>query len=146
MPRTQLGRSAAEPAGELLVERALPARERLGRHAVALGEGVDQLLLVELVGREGEREPVAVPEPARRLVPEPRELTDVGGDLGADRLRRLPCVTALGGVVALAKDPLDLGVSDLDPAHDAAVARETQVDRRLELDDSRAERRPGPDA
>ena len=40
----------------------------------------------------------------------------------ADGLGRLPGLAALGRVVALAEDALDLVVVDLDPVHDAAVA------------------------
>ena len=139
MPRTQIGTGTGETCGELLVERALPARERLGSHTIGLGESVDQPLFVELVGRQRQREPVAMAERACSLVPEPRELADVRGYLRADRLRRLPGLQALGGVVAPAEDALDLGVSDLDAAHDPAMAREAQIDRGLELHNARAQ-------
>ena len=146
VPRTQLRDGAAEASGQLLVERALPARERLGGHPIRVGERVDQLLLVELVGRQRQREPVAMAEGARGLVPEARELADVVGDLGANRLRRLPRLAALARIVASAEDPLDLGVLDLDAADTPAVAREAQVDRGLELDDPRAQIVRAPDA
>ena len=81
VPRAQLRHGATEPGGELLVERALPARERLGCDPVAVGQRVDQLLLVELVGRQRKREPVAVTERACSLVSEARELANVVGDL-----------------------------------------------------------------
>ena len=100
VPRAQLGDRAAEPRCEPLVEPRLPAREGLGGRAIGLGERLDELPLVELVGREREREPVAVPEPARRLVPQSGELADVVGDLGADGLRRLPRLLPLGGIFA----------------------------------------------
>ena len=74
-----------------------------------------------------------------RGVAQPRELADVVGDRGADRLRRLPGGTALVDVVALAQDPPDLVVVDAAPVDLAAVLREAHLDRRLELDDPRAQ-------
>ena len=130
VPGAKLRDGAAEALGQPRVERALPARERLRRHAVALIERREQLRLVELVDREREREPVAVAERARRLVAEARELADVVRDLGADRLRRLPRLTPLARVVALAQDPLDLVVVDLAARDHAAVSGETSLDRR----------------
>src|SRR5206468_3233184 len=106
---------------------------------LALAEGLRELRLVELVGRQREREPVAVAERARRLVAEPRELAHVAGDLGAGRLGRLPRLAPLAQVVAPSKDPLDLGVPHLGAADDPTVAREAEIDGGLELDDSRAE-------
>ena len=146
VPRTQLGDRAAERCREPLVERALPARERLGRDPVGLAERLDQLPLVQLVGREREREPVAISEPAGGLVPEACELADVVCDLGADGLRRLPRLLPLGRVVALAEDALDLGVADLDARRrrrDAArsACRPTTRARR-----SARAGRPGPGA
>ena len=98
VPGAKLRDGAAEPGGQALVERSLPARERLGRHRVRLLQRLEQLPLVELVHRQRQREPVAVPEPASRLVAQAGELAHVVGDLGADRLRRLPRLAALGGV------------------------------------------------
>ena len=144
VPRTKLRDGAPEPGGQALVERSLPARERLGRRRVRLLQRLEQLPLVELVDREREREPVAVPEPASRLVAQAGELAHVVGDLGADRLRRLPRLAALGGVVALAEDALDLGVVDLDAADDAAMTREARLDGGFELDDPRAQAPPAP--
>ena len=139
MPGTKLVDGAPEPLGESVVERALPAGEGLSRDAVGLRERRQELRLVELVDREREREPVALPEAARRLVPESRELADVVRDSGADRLRGLPRLAPLAGVVALAEEPLDLVVVDLLPADDRSVAREARLDRGLELDDAGAE-------
>ena len=99
-----------------------------------------QLPLVELVEREREREPVAVAERARGLVPQARELAHVVGDGRADGLRRLPGLAPLGDVVALAQDPLDPVVVHLLAADDGAMPREARLDRGLELDDARAER------
>ena len=95
VPRTQLRDGAAEASGQLLVERPLPARERLGGHPIRVGERVDQLLLVELVDRQREREPVAMTEGPRRLVPEACQLANVVGDFGADGLRGLPRLATL---------------------------------------------------
>ena len=81
-----------------------------------------ELALVELVRRQGEGEPVAVAEAARGLVAQARELADVVGNDRADGLGRLPGLAALGRIVALAKDALDLGVADLRAFHNAAVA------------------------
>ena len=97
VPRTQLRDSATEPHGKTLVERALPARERRGGDPVGLAERVDQLLLVELVGREREREPVAMTERARSLVAQAGKRADVVGDLGTYRLGRLPGLASLRG-------------------------------------------------
>ena len=113
VPGAEIGDGAAEALGEPGVERALPARERRRRRAVGVGERLQELLLVQLVGREREREPVAVPERARRLVAEARKLANVVGDRCADRLRRLPGFPPLGLVVAFPQDALDLVVVDL---------------------------------
>ncbi len=78
-------------------------------------------------------------EGACGLVPKSRQLAHVVGDLGANRLRSLPRLATRVRIVASAEDPLDLGVLDLDSADTPAVAREAQVDRRLELDDPRAQ-------
>src|SRR4249920_2050555 len=77
VPGSELGHGAPEPLDEARVERSFPARERRGCGAVGRGERLDQLCLVELVRREREREPVAVPEGARGLVAEAGELADV---------------------------------------------------------------------
>src|SRR5207344_3196211 len=116
------GHGAPEPLDEARVERSFPARERRGCGAVGRGERLDQLCFVELVRREREREPVAVPEGARGLVAEAGELADVVRDLGADRLRRLPRLATLRDVLALPEEPLDLRVVHLGSADDAAVA------------------------
>ena len=140
MPRAEFGDGTAEPVREPRVELALPAPERLGCRTIAGGERLEQLLLVELVVREREREPVAMAERPGRLVAEAGEPANVVGDGGADGLRRLPRLAALGGVVALTEDPLDLVVVDLLAADDAAVSREPRLDRGLELDDPCAQR------
>ena len=142
VPRTKLRDGAAEAGGQALVESSLPARERLGRRSLRLLQRLEQLPLVELVDREREREPVPVAEPTSRFVAQAGELAHVVGDLGADRLRRLPRLAALGGVVALAEDALDLGVVDLDAADDAAMTREARLDGGFELDDLRAQAPP----
>ena len=122
MPWPQLRYRAAESGRELLVDCPLPPRERLRRDAVGVGQRLDQLLLVELVDRQREGKPVAMPECSRRLVPKARELADVVGDLRAHGLRRLPGLATLGRIVAVAKDALDLGVPKLDTADESAVA------------------------
>ena len=73
------------------------------------------------------------------LVAESGELADVVRDRGAHRLRRLPRLAALGGVVALTKDALDRVVVHLLAADDTAVPRESRLDRGLELDDAGAQ-------
>ena len=122
VPRAQVSRRAAEPRGESLVERAFPAPERHGRDAIGLGERLRELALVELVRRQREREPVAVAEAARGLVAQARELADIVGNDRADGLGRLPGLAALGRIVALAKDALDLGVADLRTGDHTAMA------------------------
>ena len=122
VPRAQVSRRAAEPRSESLVERTFPAPERRGGDAIGLGERARELALVELVGRQGEGEPVAVAETARGLVAQARELADIVGNDRAHGLGRLPGLAALDRVVALAKDALDLGIADLRAIHDAAVA------------------------
>ena len=72
-------------------------------------------------------------------VAKPGELADVVGHRGADRLRRLPRGAALAAVVALPQDPPDLVVVDPAAVDVAAMQREAHVDRRLELDDPRAQ-------
>ncbi len=62
VPGTEFGDRAPEPSPQALVERRLPARERLRGRPVGLRERLDELSLVELVGREREREPVSVTE------------------------------------------------------------------------------------
>ena len=77
-------------------------------------------------------------ERPRGLVAQTRELANVRCDLGTDRLRRLPRLTPLHGIVAVAEDSLDLRVPYLQTAHGPAVTREAQVDRALELHDPSA--------
>ena len=98
VPRPQIRDRAPEPRRQALVERALPAREGPGGHAVRLGERLREPLLVQLVSRQRQREPVAMAESARSLVPQARELAHVVRDDGADGLRRLP------GLAPLAQD------------------------------------------
>ena len=74
--------------------------------------------LVELPGRQREREVVAGAEVARRLVAQPGQLADAVGDLGTDLLRRLPRRPSFVGVVARAEDLGDGVVVD-PPAVDA---------------------------
>jgi hypothetical protein len=135
VPRAELLDCAVEPARELRVDLGLPARERRRGQRVALVERREQPLLVHLARRQREREPVAVAEATGRLVAQPGELAHVVRDRGADRLRPLPRLAPLRDVVALAKDPPDLVVVELPPAHGRAVLREARLDRRLELDD-----------
>ena len=85
-----------------------------------------------IVSRRG-----AMTERTRSLVAQAGKRADVVGDLGTYRLGGLPGLASLRGIVALAEDPLDLGISDLDAADEPAVAREAKVDRRFELDDPR---------
>ena len=139
VPRPQIADGAAEPAREPLVERRLPARERLGRRAVRLVERGHQLVLVHLGRRHRESEPVAVAERVRGGVPQPRELADILGDGGADGLRGLPGRAPLVDVVAVLQDLPDLVVVDATPVDIAAVLREAHLDRCLELDDPRAQ-------
>ncbi len=135
VPWPEVGHRAPEARRQPLVEDRLPALERLGGRPVGLGERVRQPPLVELVGREGQRVPVPMAQRPRRLVAQARDLAHVVGHDGADGLRRLPRLSALPRVVTPAEDLLDLGVPHLAAADDAAMAREAQVDRRLELDD-----------
>ena len=139
VPRRELVDGAAEAGREPLVELRLPARERLGRRAVGVVERRHELVLVHLRRRDGEREPVPVAERVRGGVAQPRELADIVGDRGSDRLRGLPGRAPLGDVVAVAQDLADLVVVDAPPVDVAAVLREAHLDRCLELDDPRAE-------
>ena len=139
VPRRELVDGAAEAGREPLVELRLPARERLGRRAVGLVERGHQLVLVHLRRRDREREPVPVAERVRGGIAEPRELADILGDRGSDRLRRLPGRAPLVDVVAVAQDLADLVVVDAPAVDLAAVLREAHLDRCLELDDPRAE-------
>ena len=112
VPRRELADGAAEAGREPLVELRLPARERLGRGAVGVVERGHELVLVHLRRRDREREPVPVAERVRGGVAQPRELADIVGDLGSDRLRGLPGRAPLGDVVAVAQDLADLVVVD----------------------------------
>ncbi len=140
MPGAELLHGAAEALGEPRVGPRLPCGEGVGGEAVALVEGREELGLVHLRRRDREREPVAVPERACRLVPQPGQLPHVVGDRCADRLRRFPRLAALGHVVARAQDPLDLVVVDLAAPDHAAVLREPRLDGDLEVDDPVPER------
>ena len=77
-----------------------------------------------------------MPERARRLVAQARELAHVVGDGRAHGLGRLPGVAPLCLVVALSKDALDLVVVHLLAANDTAMSGEARADGRLELDDA----------
>jgi hypothetical protein len=121
VPRPKLRDRAAETRGEAPVESGFPARERLRGDAVRLRERLDELLLIELVRGERQREPVAIPERTRALVPKPGELANVGRDLRADGLGGLPRLTPFIRIVTPAQDPLDLGVLDLGAADDTAM-------------------------
>jgi hypothetical protein len=63
-----------------------------------------------------------VAEAARGVVAQASELADVVGNDRADGLRGLPCLAALGWIVALAEDALDLGVADLRTRDHTAMA------------------------
>ena len=136
VPWREIGDAAAEALGEARVRRRLPGREGLGGEGIALVEGGEEPALVHLGRGDGEREPVAVAERPRGLVAEARELAHVVRDGGADRLRGLPGVPALGDVLARSQDLLDAVVVDGLAADDAAVLREPRLDRGLELDDA----------
>ena len=140
VPGAKLVDRAAEPAGELTVHLRLPRGERRSRERIALPERGEQPILAHLHRLDREREPVAIPQPTGRLVPEPGELADVVGHSGADRLRRLPGLAPLRDVVALAENPADRVVVQLGAAHDSAMAREAGLDRRLERHDPVPER------
>ena len=140
VPGPQLADRAAELLREPCVGRRLPAGERIGGQPVALVERLEEPRLVHLRGVDGQREPVAVAERPSRLVAEPRELPHVVRHRGAHGLRRLPRLTPLCDVVALAQDSLDLVVVDRPAGDLAAVLREAGLDRRLELDDPVPER------
>src|SRR5439155_9591999 len=140
VPGAKLRGGASETRGELRVEGALPACKRFRRCSVRLLECRGQLRLVHLVRLEREREPVAVPEHAGRLVAQAGELPHVVGDRRSDRLRRLPRLAPLIRIVALAQDPLDLVVVDLLAPNDTAVPHEPGADGGLELNDPRSER------
>ena len=103
--RTRSGRRASR--------RDRPSSGRRARRSpVGIVERREQLLLVHLGRRHGEREPVAVAERVGGRVAQPRELADVLCDERAHRLRRDPRSAPLLDVVAVAEDPADLVVVD----------------------------------
>ena len=103
----------------------LPARKRLAGRGVDLVERPEQLLLVHLRGGKREREPVPVPDGLSGRVPETGELANILGHRRPDRLRCLPGLAPLDGIVAVPKDPLDLVVIDTSPGDDAAMREKT---------------------
>ncbi len=136
VPGPEIGDVAVEALAEARVGLRLPCGEWLDGQRVALVERLEEASLVHLRGRDGEREPVAVADRARRLVAQPRELAHVLRDRGADRLRRLPGLLPLRDVVARPQDPLDLVVVDGPATDDTAVLRESRLHGCLELDDA----------
>ncbi len=88
VPRPQVVGRAPEALGEPRVGRRLPGAERGVRGGLHVCERGEEALLGHLVRRQREREPVALAEATRRLVAQAGELSDVVGDLGADRLGR----------------------------------------------------------
>src|SRR5207237_4994110 len=89
VPRAQVGRLATEALRACRVERRLPRREGVRGHAVDVVARREQTILVELAGREREREVVSVAERSGRRVAEPGKLADPVGHLGPDLLRGL---------------------------------------------------------
>ncbi len=124
-----------KPTCELPVELGLQRAERSGGDLVDLGEHREQTRFVELAGRERQREVVAVPERLGGPVAKMDQRAQVGGDLGADGLGRVPGRGAVLGIVARPEHLEDVVVVDLDPVDDAAMPGEPRLDVGLELHD-----------
>ena len=135
VPRREVVAVDAEPVREPVVEFGLPCGERRRGEPVDFVERGKEARLVERVGREREREVVAVAEGAGGVVAQASKLAHVVGDLGPDLLAGFPCRAPLVRVVARAQDLEQRVVVDSRTVEVGAVRGKARVDRGLEVDE-----------
>ena len=117
VPRHQLADLHAVELGEAVVDLGLGGGERLAGQGVQVVEELEEFVAVLLVEDEHHRVVVLEPELLGRLVAQPDEFLQVGLDVLADDLARLPDLAAEFGLGGLLEHLADLAVGHLAAVH-----------------------------